>query len=239
MKNWFVIPLAAVAGMIAGSWGPRADLAALESLKAERAVKSEINRKSGFRAIADLAHIPDRAKGRRLKDEDGNTVKSGGTKIAGQEGEGTNAISRPKPPHGMMMRMNRADLKARIEEAKELWQTRCELARTQWKAKLGVKDGDAGSFDRVLDDMNAELTDLMREFTEEIEQSRTLSAELGVKMMSAVTRTLSESYDALGECVDEGRRTEVSNLPIHEFIDPSVLEPMVTVQDYLEPPEER
>ena len=27
MKNWFWIPLAAIAGLVAGSWGPREDLA--------------------------------------------------------------------------------------------------------------------------------------------------------------------------------------------------------------------
>ena len=37
MKNWFWIPLAAIAGVIAGSWGPREDLESYkESVQAER-----------------------------------------------------------------------------------------------------------------------------------------------------------------------------------------------------------
>ena len=40
MKNWFWIPLAAIAGVIAGSWGPREDIESYkESVQAERTQK--------------------------------------------------------------------------------------------------------------------------------------------------------------------------------------------------------
>ena len=64
MKNWFWIPLAAIVGVIAGSWGPREDLESYkESVQAERTQK-KVSGTAGFDAFARLANIPDVAKRR-------------------------------------------------------------------------------------------------------------------------------------------------------------------------------
>ena len=49
-----------------------------------------------------------------------------------------------------------------------------------------------------------------------------------------VSAALAETYDAIGKCADESRRDEVSKLNLADFIDPSVAEPFVAVQDKLE-----
>lgn len=227
MKNWYLIPLAAVAGLIAGAWGPRADLETLKDAQVVKQAKTESNQKSGFGAITQLVNIPARSRPRRFEPEkDTNTVE-------GVASTNETAEVAPRRRHRMPWR-NSEDLKNRIEDAKDLWKTRSELARTQWKSKLNVSEAQAKRFDEMVDAMNADLKDLMSEFAEEVAQSKTISPELGVKMLSAVTRTLSEGYDALGECVDPSVREEVANMPLHEFIDPSVIEPMIKVQDYVE-----
>lgn len=236
MKNWYLIPLAALAGLVAGAWGPNADLAALREMKVEKTAKSEARARSGFGAIANLVNLPARARRPHVDAAEGtNAVAAAGAAGRGETAAGTNAVVRFRRHHGGWR--NREDLRNRIEDAKELWRTRCELARTQWKAKLAVSGEGERRFDEMVDAMNADLRDLMSEFATEVAESRELSPELGVKMMSAVTRTLAEGYDALGECVDESVRGEVSKMPLHEFIDPSVIEPMIQVQDYLEPPD--
>ena len=53
-------------------------------------------------------------------------------------------------------------------------------------------------------------------------------------MMGDLTRTLAEAYDAIGAAVPAERRNEVSEIPVHEFIDPMVAEPLIGVQDKLE-----
>ena len=45
---------------------------------------------------------------------------------------------------------------------------------------------------------------------------------------------LKARYDAIGACAGDGKRDEVSNLNLADFIDPSVAEPFVAVQDKLE-----
>ena len=229
MKHWYLIPLAAVVGMIVGAWGPSADLAALREMQAENAVRAETNAKSGFGAIANLVKIPERAAPRFDSRPATNAVT---VADRGETAAPTNGVVRPGR-HRVWR--DSADLKNRIEEAKDLWRARSELSRTQWKAKLEVSGDRERRFDEMVDAMNADLRDLMAEFAAEVAESKDVSPELGVKMMSAVTRTLAEGYDALGECVDAEVRAEVSKIPLHEFIDPGVIEPMIQVQDYLEP----
>lgn len=234
MKHWYLIPLAAVAGLIAGAWGPRADLETLKEMKSEKTVKAESNAKSGFGAIANLVNIPDRARHARIE-------PAGPKTNAVASADGTNRVHFVADTNRLNRAQRRAawrdrtDLKNRIEDAKELWRTRSELARTQWKAKLNVSGDNEKRFDEMVDAMNADLKDVMSEFASIVAERKDVSPELGVKMMSAVTRTLAEGYDALGECVEGDAREEVAKMPLHEFIDPSVIEPMIQVQDYLEP----
>ena len=75
MKNWFWIPLAAITGVIAGSWGPREDLESYkETVRAERSQK-KVAGTAGFDAFARLANIPDVAK-RRPKSRTNELARS-------------------------------------------------------------------------------------------------------------------------------------------------------------------
>lgn len=238
MKNWFWIPLAAIAGVIAGSWGPREDLESYkESVQAERAQK-KVSGTAGFDAFAKLANIPDVAK-RRPKARTNELARSvrhsvpvGDTTNEAAVTEGREAISEEvKRKH----RLSREDLAARIEEAAELWNTRVELAKTQWKGKLGIKDeNSSAAFDSAVATMNEALRDTMEALAEEIEKAGKVNPELGLRMMGDLTRNLAEAYDAIGAAVPPERRAEVSEIPVHEFIDPMVAEPLIGVQDKLE-----
>ena len=77
MKTWIWIPLAAIVGIVAGSWGPREDL----RLYKERAEAAKTEKKasdaSGFGAFAKLANIPDVAK-RRPKTRTNELARSVG-----------------------------------------------------------------------------------------------------------------------------------------------------------------
>ena len=238
MKNWYLIPLAAIVGVIAGSWGPREDLESYkESVQAERSQK-RVSGTAGFDAFTRLANIPDVAKRRpkartnELARSVGHSVPVGDVTNAAVAAEGRKPVSeKPK----IDRQMSREDLAARIEEAADLWNTRVELAKTQWKGKLGIGDGKASAeFDAAVATMNESLRDTMEALAEEIEKTGKVNTELGVRMMGDLTRTLAETYDAIGATVPPERRAEVSEMPVHEFIDPMVAEPLIGVQDKLE-----
>ena len=226
MKNWFWIPLAAITGVIAGSWGPREDLESYkESVQAER-TQRKVSGTAGFDAFARLANIPDVAKRRPKAGTNGVERVARVEKV---ETNGVEAVAQRRP------RWSREDLAARIEEAAELWNARVELAKTQWKGKLGIGDGaGASSFDSAVATMNEALRDTMEAFAGEIENTGKMTPELGLRMMGDLTRNLAEAYDAIGAAVPAERRAEVSEIPVHEFIDPMVAEPLIGVQDKLE-----
>ena len=242
MKNWYLIPLAAIAGVIAGSWGPREDLENYkESVQTERTQK-KVSGTAGFDAFAKLANIPDVAK-RRPKARTNELARSVGH-LAPVEGATNAAVvaeipdsKDPDAPKSMVMKSNfdREGLEARLEEAAELWNTRVELAKTQWKGKLGIKDEKtSAAFDSAVASMNESLRDTMEALAEEIEKAGKVSPELGLRMMGDLTRNMAEAYDAIGAAVPPERRAEVSEIPVHEFIDPMVAEPLIGVQDKLE-----
>ena len=227
MKNWFWIPLAAIAGVIAGSWGPREDLESYkESVQAERTQK-KVSGTAGFDAFAKLANIPDVAK-RRPKARTNEVERV--EEIEKVETNGVEVVEQRRP------QLSREDLEARIEEAAELWNTRVEIAKTQWKGKLGIKESDQASaaFDSAVATMNEALRDTMEALAEEIEKAGKVSPELGFRMMGDLSRNMAEAYDAIGAAVPPERRADVSEIPVHEFIDPMVAEPLIGVQDKLE-----
>ena len=232
MKNWFWIPLAAIAGVIAGSWGPREDLESYkESVQAERTQK-KVSGTAGFDAFAKLANIPDIAKRRPKARTNAVEKVERVEKVEGAEKVETNGVEIVEQKHPQL---SREDLEARIEEAAELWNTRVELAKTQWKGKLGIKDEkSSAAFDSAVATMNEALRDTMEALAEEIEKVGKVSPELGLRMMSDLTRNMAEAYDAIGAAVPSERRAEVSEIPVHEFIDPMVAEPLIGVQDKLE-----
>ena len=228
MKNWYLIPLAAVAGVIAGSWGPREDLEKFKENVREERTQKKMSGTAGFDAFARLASIPDVAKRRPKAISRTNGVERVGS-LENVETNGLASVGQRRS------KWSREDLAVRIGEAAELWNTRVELAKTQWKGKLGLGDGaGSSSFDSAVAAMNESLRDTMEAFAEEIENVGKMTPELGLRMMGDLTRTLAEAYDAIGAAVPEERRDEVSEIPVHEFIDPMVAEPLIGVQDKLE-----
>ena len=241
MKNWFWIPLAAIAGGIVGSWGPREDLKLYKANVQEERTQKKVSGTTGFDAFARLANIPDVAR-RRPKARTNELARSVGHAAPSQATNEEVVAEIPDPkdpdaPKSLIMRSNfsREDLEARIQEAADLWNTRVELAKTRWKSKLGLGDGkDAEAFDSAVAAMNESLRDTMEALAVEIEKAGKVNAELGLRMMGDLSRNLADTYDAIGALVPEDRRGEVSEMPVHEFIDPMVAEPLIGVQDKLE-----
>lgn len=235
MKSWFLIPLAAILGLVAGSWGPREDLKALKARTEEAKNVRKASDASGFGAFAKMVNIPDVAKRpskpRRPSTNDVATVAATNGPAPGHSNDQTLSKSNGPRPH----RLSREDLRARIDEAADLWRTRVELAKTQWKGKLGIADEKgSATFDGAVEAMNERLLETMTALAEEIDRAEKMTPELGLRLMGDASRVMAETYDALGAAVPADRRDEVSELPVFEFIDPMVAEPLIGVQDKLD-----
>lgn len=228
MKNWIWIPLAAMVGLIAGYWGPKEDVRLLKERKQAEKAERKASAAAGFDAFAKLTGIPDVAKRKSAKPADKPT-KTEEKPTADQKDAEKPAKAKKEP------KVSSRDLRARIDEASELWRTRIELATVQWKAKLGLEEGDGSeAFDTVIAGMNDALRESMEALAEEIESAGKVTPELSLRMMGDASKIMVEAYEELASSVSEENRGKLSELPVFEFIDPSVAEPLLGVEEKLE-----
>ena len=228
------LPLVFVAGGLVGYYGPAEELRSRDVREQEAKAKP----KNAFGSFTELVNIPEVAKRpRRVKDTEPATNTTTVVATADEQPEGTNATDgRPEetPEPQKRKRVAPEDLRARIDEASELWRTRIEIARASAIEKLGLDDKGAEAFNDVIEDMNAKLRESVQIVADRVASSESLTPELGIRLMGDVATSLAEAYDSIGTCVDEGHRDEVSRLELISFIDPSVGEPLIAVQDKLE-----
>ena len=216
------LPLVFIAGGLVGYYGPAEELRSRDVREKEE--KTKAKPKNAFGSFTELVNIPEVAKRpRRVKDTEPATNT---TAVAGRVGDA------PLPEK--RKRVAPEDLRARIDEAAELWRTRIEIARASAIEKLGLDDKGAESFNDAIEDMNAKLRESIQIVADRVASSESLTHELGVRLMGDIATSLAEAYDAIGTCVDEDHRGEVSRLELTNFIDPSVGEPLIAVQDKLE-----
>jgi hypothetical protein len=122
---------------------------------------------------------------------------------------------------------------ADLEEAKELWATRVEMARAQWQAKLNLNDQELAGFDQAIADMNDKLYQTMQVVADELQSTDKLSSEAGIRIMNEVTTTLVETYDQIGEVIPAEQRPQIEGMEMQDFIDPAAFDPLIDVRDKL------
>lgn len=233
------LPLAFIVGGLVGAYGPTEELRTREErADAEKAKAKARQKASGaFGSFAQIVNIPDEAKRprrpHRKPDVNAATNAEESAEVATDvDASPTNAhAARESRPEG---RLSPEDLKARIDEAADLWRTRVEIAKTSAVAKLGLDDAGVAAFDEAIAAMNDRLRESVQIVADQIASAEEMTPELGIRLMGDVSASLAEAYDAIGACAAEGKRGDVSRLNMADFIDPSVAEPFVSVQDKLE-----
>ena len=233
------LPLACLAGFVVGAWGARDELRAYqESVKEER--NRSAKKVGGFDTFANIVKIPEmsrrprrpkRAPDKKKAVHPTNEVSRAANIQPDSAHSATNsrAAERKNPS-----RRSVEDLGVRIEEAQDLWRTRVEVVRAQWKDKLKLSGEKEQAFDAALQEMNERLYDSVATVAELIAGREEISPELGLRLVGETTAIMSETYDKIGACVPENMRSDVSSIQIVDFVDPGVAEPLVGVQGKLE-----
>ena len=233
MKNTILLlPLAFVLGGLAGAWGPVAELRELKARPAKDSVSTG-GRTQGFDAFARLVNIPDVARHRPRRTPAAPQKPKAGDSAPAQTPAVAESPAKESPAPAPR-RPSPEDLRARIEEAAELWRTRSELVRAQSLTALGIDESGAAAFDAAVAKMNDELRASMQAIADALAGDGEMTPELGVRLMGDLSTTMAEAYDALGANVDPSHRDDVSKLNLAELIDPSVATPLIDVQGKLE-----
>ncbi len=244
MKAYLLIPLAGVIGLIAGSWGPRDELRALKEEMSQPQVQAKRTvAQAGLNGFTDLINIPREAKNPRNARK--RTANVG---VVARHGSSTNALkvamsvtnapaarqaatSAAPNPRKSLEQIDPEDLRARIDEARELWATRVDIARATWKEKLGV-DGEAGAkFDAAMDEMNDKLYETMQALVDTVADKDKVSPEVALRLFGDASTVMAETYSKVGEIAPPERRDTVSQMMLTDFIDPGVAEPLIAVKD--------
>ena len=225
------LPLAFIAGGLVGYYGPAEELRnserRIEEVKAETKSKSpKRNDELAFGTFTQMMKIPDAANKHKRRPTANPIAKN----------EVGSANTNPPVANDETPSQNRPsaeDLRARIDQAADLWRTRIDVKRATTIANLGLDDKGVASFDEAIAGMNAKLKESIQIIADEIAENSEMTNELGIRLMGELAISLAETYDALGTTVDAEKRGDISRLQLVEFVDPSVAEPLIAVQDKL------
>lgn len=243
MKGMFMaLPSIFILGAIVGGWGARERLAREQSnFEKSRASERESGRRMGFDAFTQALNLPEKAKRPGRRGAPPKAATNMAAKVAAPAS--TNVAARAAVTNanpfvfgGGRRRMRPENLAARIEEAKELWSARVEIARANAVKRLRLSPEGEKAFDEALARMNQKIGESVAAVAERLSGEEKFSHELGVRLMGDLGISLAETYDELGAAVGEGSRADVSQLNLIDFVDPSVAEPLVGLQDKLVPP---
>lgn len=243
MKSYLFLPFALLLGLVIGGWMPNEELRNLrrenETLNEKLAAREKDSRMD---AITRMMRIPDRAPAtenrRRRRSPESGTDSTVQTAQPG--GAGTNAPvvsasdTAAERSDEASSRSTRMDLKDRIEDAKDLWATRVQIARGQWISRLKLSPEAEGHFDATIDAMNAELQASIQGLADALDASGEITPELGVRLFNEMTASLVNTYNDLEAFVPAEQRGEASHIELTDFIDPAVAEPLIAVQDKLD-----
>jgi len=242
MKAYLWLPLACLVGYLIGSWGAQDELRSFRS-HAREVKQNAVAKPGGFDAFAQMVKIPESARRSRRPRPD--RPKAPLPPIAATNKVATKHVPTPPPAakgktavdtstNAVPPRLSPEDLRARIEEAQDLWRTRVDLARAQWKSKLKLSGESETAFDAALQEMNERLYDSVAALAGLLEGKDSMTPELGLRLVGETTTILSETYDRIGACASPEMREVISTMQMVDFIDPGVAEPLIDVQGKLE-----
>lgn len=228
MKLWHLLPFTLLAGLLIGRWLPSGETRIESAVRIEATAKKN---EDALNNITRMVQIPDKAsKPRRRESVVTNTPPAVAIEVSTGDQAKTN-----EPVRRQQERLSPEDLRARIDEAKELWRTRAELARAQMFDKLGLQTPEQQTaFDNAINSMNQNMFNSMQGLAEEIKNSSEMTTEQSIRVVAQMTTAMTTAYDALFQAVPQNKQSEVGKMQMTDFIDPNVIEPLTEVQDKLQ-----
>ncbi len=251
MKSLIFLPFVLLLGLLIGGWLPKKELknaqTKIRELELNQSVKEGSDgRSSRFNSLTSIIRGPDTGHQHRRRqtppdqspattqEPQSETGDPGTDSLAAnqlqpvddlQESDSATTTHQPSEP---------IDMQNHIEEAKELWKTRVQIARAQLIDQLRLNTDQTAAFDNAINNMNENLYHTIQDIADTVEASGDFSPELGVRAINAMTAAMVETYDSLAAAIPEHLHNEAAAIELTDFIDPAVADPLIAVEDKLQ-----
>ncbi len=233
MKHVVWIPLALLIGIALGGWAPRLEArrqALLvrdlrRQLEAAGPPRTALAAMSGILPLAPSARVEPRTEVPAAAPAPSGAAPE----PAPESGEGapeTSAAEGRGPPE---------NLREAIDQAADLWKVRSDVARAALIERAGFNADEAARFDVLMAGMNVRLRDVCARWAERLRQDEPFSPEMGIRMANEFTGALATTYDELDRRLPPTwRASGAAPVDLVDFVDPSVAEPLIDVEDKLD-----
>jgi len=235
MKSMAWIPVALLAGLALGGWPARDKVRRLEA-EAEQLRKEMKSRDRGAGAlgqVAQMIRLPDSGAARPPKPAPPAADGTGAQEP--EAGATTNAPARRGPPLAALRPRpgDERSLRERIDAGMDAWRVRSDIARDTFVGKAGFDAAQAAQFDVLTQAMNLRIRDRLDLFAGEIRSGAEVTPESGAKMIHDLSGIVVMTYGELDRTLPSWRAAEMERFDIGDFIDPSVAEPLIGIEDEL------
>ncbi len=238
-KTIILLPLAFVLGGMAGYIGPSEKLRAFKAKVADEAKASPSRSVSGaasFGPFAKFVNIPERVEPKKPRRAE--TAADRPTRAAPAASVPDEPVDAPEESASEDTEFaanSPEDPRAALEKASQIWGARADVVRGQLVTRLQLDAAGAAKMDESLTAMNERIRESVQAVAEMLTGQDSMTPELAFRLMGDFSTALAETYDALGAIAGEEHRAEISQINLVDFIDPMVGEPLIAVQDKLDP----
>ena len=220
MKNSLYIVLVLLAGLVIGNFSVKPDLRAareeVKSLKGQLSLRGR--RDDNLRNITSMLRVPEPARPAM--------TNSPRIEKTVEVDAGTNNATNVATSDVRTARSFKED----IESAVGLWKTRSELARNSLLSNVSATPEQAQMFDQAVTNMNAQLGEKIRQWTDYLKQQQEFTPETGVRLMNDLGSTVIAAYDELDHVLAPDWRDKVgTEFQMFDFINPEVALPFAEV----------
>ena len=226
MKGWIFLPVALVAGLVLGGWGPRQEV---RRLKSELALAQAPSRGGGgAAALGALGQVlpvaatssPEPPRPRPGPEESRPPDEAGSP--GSDPGDGSEM---PEPPDAETIR-------AGIEQAMDAWRLRSELVRNTFVANNALNASEAAQFDTLVAAMNLRIRNDIQLLADRLRMDDSLTSEDGLRLVNGLTSHVLQAYDDMDRTMPASwRAASGGEFNLGDLVDPSVAEPLIGLED--------
>lgn len=231
MKGWVFVPVALVVGLVLGGWGPRQEAQRLKK-DLELARTSTPRGGMGSTALGALGQIlpvtaPAPSSARPGAEHD---AESGAGKTGSQAKN--SEVEREFEPGGP----EDANIREQLDMVMDAWRMRSDLVRSTFIANNALNAAEAAQFDTLTAAMNLRLKTDIQAFADRINAGGSMGEEDGLRLMNQLSSHVLQAYDDMDKFMPPSwRAVSGDEFSMADLVDPSVAEPLIGLEDRIQP----